>query len=164
MGKRVAILGSTGSIGCNAIEVVQHLGPPYSVTAISGNRQIDKLIETFKDDVDLIYNVDPVAAQLLDAKSLKPGLGDLTAEMVKRYKAATGAQEVPPHTSMGFNQAWIFLSDVLPRAIKKYGGFDPEALRKAIRDHLRKHPAVKSWRPVNENEGGDGATVAVLDT
>ena len=51
--------------------------------------------------------------------------------MVKRYKAATGAQEVPPHTSMGFNQAWIFLNDVLPRAIKKHGGFDPEALRKA---------------------------------
>ena len=61
----------------------------------------------------------------------KPGLGDLTAEMVKRYKAATGAQEVPPHVSMGFNQAWIFLTDVLPRAIKKHGGYDPEALRKA---------------------------------
>jgi branched-chain amino acid transport system substrate-binding protein len=100
----------------------------------AGYGQIDKLIDTFKDDVDLIYNVDPVAAQLLDARSLKPGLGDLTAEMVKRYKAATGAQEVPPHTSMGFNQAWIFLSDVLPRAIKKYGGIDPEALRKAALD------------------------------
>jgi len=97
----------------------------------AGYGQIDKLIETFKDDVNYFYNVDPVAAQLLDAKSLKPGLGDLTAEMVKRYKAATGAQEVPPHTSMGFNQAWIFLNDVLPRAIKKHGGFDPEALRKA---------------------------------
>ncbi|MBM3597407.1 MAG: ABC transporter ATP-binding protein [Alphaproteobacteria bacterium] len=97
----------------------------------AGYGQIDKLIETFKDDVNLFYNVDPVAAQLLDAKTLKPGLGDLTAEMVKRYKAESGAQEVPPHTSMGFNQAWVFLTDVLPRAIKKHGGFDPEALRKA---------------------------------
>jgi branched-chain amino acid transport system substrate-binding protein len=97
----------------------------------AGYGQIDKLIATFKDDVDLFFNVDPVAAQLLDAKSLKPGLGDLTAEMVKRYKAATGVSEVPPHTSMGFNQAWIFLTDVLPRAIKKHGGYDPEALRKA---------------------------------
>ena len=76
-------------------------------------------------------NVDPVAAQLLDPKTLKPGVADLTAEMVKRYKAETGAQEVPPHTSMGFNNAYIFLSDVLPRAIKKHGGYDPEALRKA---------------------------------
>ncbi len=97
----------------------------------AGYGQIDKLIETFKDDVNYVYNVDPVAAQLLDPKALQPGLGELTAEMVKRYKAETGGNEVPPHVSMGFNQAWIFLADVLPRAIKKHGGFDPEALRKA---------------------------------
>ena len=97
----------------------------------AGYGQIDKLIETFKDDVNYVFNVDPVAAQLLDPKALQPGLGELTAEMVKRYKAETGGNEVPPHVSMGFNQAWIFLSDVLPRAIKKHGGFDPEALRKA---------------------------------
>ena len=97
----------------------------------AGYGQIDKLIETFGDDVNYFYNVDPVAAQLLDPKTLKPGVADLTAEMVRRYKAETGAQEVPPHVSMGFNQAWIFLTDVLPRAIKKHGGFDPEALRKA---------------------------------
>ena len=38
---------------------------------------------------------------------------------------------MPPHASMGFNQSWIFFTDVLPRAIKKHGGIDPEALRKA---------------------------------
>lgn len=97
----------------------------------AGYGQIDKLIETFKGDVNYIYNVDPVAAQLLDAKTLAPGIGDVTAEMVKRYKAETKVAEVPPHASMGFNQQWIFLTDVLPRAIKKHGGFDPEALRKA---------------------------------
>jgi branched-chain amino acid transport system substrate-binding protein len=97
----------------------------------AGYGQIDKLIETFKTDVNYTYNVDPVAAQLLDPKSLKPGLGDITAEMVKRYKAITKVNEVPPHASMGFNQAWIFLTDVLPRAIKKHGGADPESLRKA---------------------------------
>jgi branched-chain amino acid transport system substrate-binding protein len=97
----------------------------------AGYGQIDKLIAAFKDDANYIYNVDPVAAQLLDPKTLKPGLGELTAEMVKRYKAETNANEVPPHVSMGFNQAWIFLTDVLPRAIKKHGGFGPEALRKA---------------------------------
>ena len=97
----------------------------------AGHAQIDKLSETFGDDVDFLYNVDPVAAQLLDPKALKPGLGDLTAEMVKRYKAEAGGNEVPTHVSMGFNQAWIFFTDVLPRAIKKYGGYDPEALRKA---------------------------------
>jgi branched-chain amino acid transport system substrate-binding protein len=100
----------------------------------AGYSQIDKLYETFKGDVNFLLDVDPVPAQLLDAKTLKAGLGDLTAEMVKRYKAESGAAEVPPHTSMGFNNTWIFLTDVLPRAIKKYGGWDAEALRKAALD------------------------------
>ena len=35
---------------------------------------------------------------------------------------------------MGFNNTWILLNDVAPRAIKKYGGIDSEALRKAALD------------------------------
>lgn len=97
----------------------------------AGYGQIGKLMETFGTDVNYFFNVDPVAAQLLDPKTLKPGLGDLTKEMVKRYQAVKGPADVPPHASMGFNQSWILFTDVMPRAIKKHGGFDPEALRKA---------------------------------
>src|SRR5688572_4446937 len=97
----------------------------------AGYGQIGKLTETFGADVNYFFNVDPVAAQLLDPKSLKGDLGKLTAEMVKRYQAVKGPADVPPHASMGFNQTWIFFTDVLPRAIKKHGGVDPEALRKA---------------------------------
>lgn len=49
------------------------------------------------------------------------------------------------------------------QAVRIIHGFGTGALRKAVREHLRKHPAVKSFRPGNENEGGDGATVAVLE-
>jgi DNA mismatch repair protein MutS2 len=49
------------------------------------------------------------------------------------------------------------------QAVRIIHGFGTGALRKAIREHLRKHPAVKSWRPGGENEGGDGATIAVLE-
>ncbi len=97
----------------------------------AGYGQIGKLMETFGTDVNYFFNVDPVAAQLLDPKTLKGNLGDLTTEMVKRYQAVKGPADVPPHASMGFNQSWIFFTDVLPRAIKKHGGIDPEALRKA---------------------------------
>ncbi len=45
MNKRIAILGSTGSIGCNALEVVESLGAPYRVVALSGHRQTEKIIE-----------------------------------------------------------------------------------------------------------------------
>jgi branched-chain amino acid transport system substrate-binding protein len=97
----------------------------------AGYSQIDKLRETFGPDVDFFCDVDPVPAQLLDAKALAPGLGDLIKIMVERYKAKTGAKEVPPHCSMGFNQTWVLLQNVLPVAIEKYGGADPEAVRKA---------------------------------
>ncbi|HEX6094814.1 MAG TPA: Smr/MutS family protein [Thermoanaerobaculia bacterium] len=48
-------------------------------------------------------------------------------------------------------------------AVRIIHGFGTGTLRKAIREHLRRHPAVKSWRPGAENEGGDGATIAVLE-
>jgi DNA mismatch repair protein MutS2 len=49
------------------------------------------------------------------------------------------------------------------QAVRIVHGYGTGTLRKALRDYLRKHPAVKSWRPGNDNEGGDGATVAVLE-
>jgi len=100
----------------------------------AGYSQLDKLRATFGKDIDNFCNIDPVPAQLLDPKSLAPGLGDLIKIMVDRYKAKTGATDVPPHCSMGFNQTWILLNNVLPLAKEKYGGFDAEAVRKAALD------------------------------
>lgn len=48
-------------------------------------------------------------------------------------------------------------------AVRLIHGFGTGALRKALREHLRNHPAVRSFRPGSEREGGDGATVAILD-
>src|SRR6195256_5861506 len=100
----------------------------------AGHSQIDKLRQSFGDDVNYFHTIDPAAAQLLEPKSLKPGVWEMTQEMVKRYQAIKGPVELPPHVSMGFNNTWILLNDVLPRAIKKYGGFDSESLRKAALD------------------------------
>jgi len=100
----------------------------------AGYSQLDKLRQTFGADIDNFCNIDPVPAQLLDPAKLAPGIGDLTKIMVERFKAKTGATEVPPHCSMGFNQTWILLNSVLPVAKAKYGGFDPEAVRKAALD------------------------------
>jgi branched-chain amino acid transport system substrate-binding protein len=97
----------------------------------AGHSQFDKLEATFGKDADLIFTVDPAPAQLMDVSKLKPGLGELIDFMVKGYKAEKKVDQLPPHVSMGFNNSWIFLTDVLPRAIKKHGGWDAEALRKA---------------------------------
>ena len=45
MSKRIAILGSTGSIGRNALEVIENLGEPYQAVALSAHSQTDRLIE-----------------------------------------------------------------------------------------------------------------------
>jgi DNA mismatch repair protein MutS2 len=47
-------------------------------------------------------------------------------------------------------------------AVRIIHGFGTGTLRKAVREHLRKHPAVTSFRPADEHEGGDGATVVLL--
>jgi len=105
----------------------------------AGHSQYDKLKESFgAREIEGFHTLDPIASQLLDAKKLKPGVGEMTAEMVRRYKAQYDKdipdRAIAPHVSMGFNNMWILLNDVLPRAIQKHGGFGPEALAKAARE------------------------------
>src|SRR3989441_2163085 len=103
----------------------------------AGHSQLAKLKEAFGNEVEGFHTVDPPASQLIDPKRLKPGVAELTQEMLKRYKAfepniPTG--QIAPHVSMGFNNLWILFNDVLPRAIQKHGGFGPEALAMAARE------------------------------
>lgn len=48
MTKRIAILGSTGSIGKNALRVIDALGPEYSVIALSAHCNVELLAEQTK--------------------------------------------------------------------------------------------------------------------
>jgi branched-chain amino acid transport system substrate-binding protein len=103
----------------------------------AGHSQLAKLKEALGNDVEGFHTVDPPASQLIDPKKLKPGVAELTQEMLKRYKAfepTIPAGAVAPHVSMGFNNMWILLNDVVPRAIQKHGGFGAEALAKAARE------------------------------
>ncbi|PYO58601.1 MAG: ABC transporter ATP-binding protein [Candidatus Rokuibacteriota bacterium] len=103
----------------------------------AGHSQLDKLKEAFGTEVEGFHTVDPPASQLIDAKQLKPGVGELTQEMVRRYKSFEPnipVNNIAPHVSMGFNNMWVLLNDVLPRAIQKHGGWSPEALAKAARE------------------------------
>lgn len=43
MTKKVAILGSTGSIGCNTLQVIEALHPAYEVVALSANSSAEQL-------------------------------------------------------------------------------------------------------------------------
>ena len=48
MTKRIAILGSTGSIGTNALRVIEALGPDYQVIALSAHSNIELLAQQVK--------------------------------------------------------------------------------------------------------------------
>jgi branched-chain amino acid transport system substrate-binding protein len=93
----------------------------------AGHSQLDKLQEAFGKEVEGFHTVDPAAAQLLNPKGLKPGVWAMTEEMVRRYRKEFGTGPIAPHVSMGFNNLWILLSDVLPRAIRQSGGWRADA-------------------------------------
>jgi branched-chain amino acid transport system substrate-binding protein len=103
----------------------------------AGHSQLAKLKEAFGNEVEGFHTVDPPAAQLIDPKKLKPGVAELTQEMVKRYKVfepAIPVGQIAPHVAMGFNNIWVLLNDVVPRAIQKHGGLSADALAKAARE------------------------------
>ena len=47
--KRIVVLGSTGSIGTNALEVIRNAGGKFKVTALSGHRNHKLLIEQIRE-------------------------------------------------------------------------------------------------------------------
>ncbi len=48
-------------------------------------------------------------------------------------------------------------------AVRLIHGHGTGALRNALREQLKKHAGVRSFRPGNPNEGGDGATIVFMD-
>jgi len=88
LNKRIAILGSTGSIGCSALEVIAHLGPPYRVVALSGHSQTDKLLEQarkHRPTAIALANSSPSVATELSRLGIKVYEGpDGLVELVRR--------------------------------------------------------------------------------
>lgn len=69
MVKRIAILGSTGSIGVNTLNVARHLGDQISVEALAAHSNIELLEQQAREfRPSLIAVYDPVKAQLLRQK------------------------------------------------------------------------------------------------
>jgi DNA mismatch repair protein MutS2 len=110
----------------------------------------------------------------VDARDLAPLAKPQTASKSSRAKVNVGSDNAEISAELNLigqrvddalDGADKFLDRALlegKQAVRIIHGFGTGALRKAVREHLRRHPAVKSWRPGAENEGGDGATVAVL--
>ncbi len=97
----------------------------------AGWSQIDRLTETFGKDVNHFCNVDPAATEMLDWSKLGPGVADLAKTFVDRYRAKHRVNDLPPHASMGFNNTWILLQQVVTPTVRATGGIAADALREA---------------------------------
>ena len=83
MKKQIAILGSTGSIGTQALQVIEEQSDRYEVYAITANNRVELLIEQarkFQPEVVVIAN---------EAKygQLKEALSDLPIKVYTGSKA-----------------------------------------------------------------------------
>jgi ABC-type branched-subunit amino acid transport system substrate-binding protein len=92
----------------------------------------DKLKESFGKDVNYFFNVDPVSIWLTNEKALRPELLPMIKMVGDEYeKARPGTVIKSAHVGMAASNTYVFMTEVLPRAVKKYGGIDAESLRKA---------------------------------
>jgi branched-chain amino acid transport system substrate-binding protein len=92
----------------------------------------DKLKESLGKDVNHFFNVDPISIWQTNEKALKPELPPMIKMVGEEYdKARPGTVIRSAHVGMAASNTYVFMTEVLPRAIKKYGGIEPDALRKA---------------------------------
>ncbi len=95
MNKRMILLGATGSVGSQALDVAAHLG--YGVLALSAFRNAAKLEEQARRfQVPLVAMVDEVAARDLKARLADTGARVLSGEdgQLELLERAKGAQLV----------------------------------------------------------------------
>jgi len=85
--KRIAILGSTGSIGCSALDVIENLGADYRVAALSAHRQMDKLLEQ-------VRKFKPKAVTITDEKAAREVGAKIEHAGAKLYIGEDGLVEM----------------------------------------------------------------------
>jgi branched-chain amino acid transport system substrate-binding protein len=101
----------------------------------AGYTDYNKLKASAGSDVNYVFDVDPISIWETNPKALKPELPPLIQMVGDAYmKAKPDTVMKSPHLGMAASNTYVFLSDVLPRAIKKYGGITADDLRQAALD------------------------------
>src|SRR3982075_3555253 len=92
----------------------------------------EKLKEGLGGDVNYFFNTDPISIWLANQKTMDAKLPPVIKMVGEEFdKVKPGVAIRSAHAGMAASNTYVFLTEVLPRAIKKYGGVDPDALRKA---------------------------------
>ncbi|MCB1135261.1 MAG: 1-deoxy-D-xylulose-5-phosphate reductoisomerase [Chlamydiia bacterium] len=138
--KRVAILGSTGSIGCNALEVAEHLSDQIEVTALAAYGNIDLLEEQVRRFSPTLVAVGD-KEKALDLQQRLPGvrvlggmegLEELAADACSDIvlSAITGTAALKPtlaairakkRIGLANKEVLVSAGDLVMGLVKKYG-------------------------------------------
>jgi branched-chain amino acid transport system substrate-binding protein len=95
----------------------------------------EKLKDSLGPDANYIFNVDPISIWLTNPETLDPSLPPIIKMVGEEFdKLKPGMAIRSAHVGMAASNTYVFMTQVLPRAIKKYGGIDADALRKAAMD------------------------------
>src|ERR1700688_4289446 len=95
----------------------------------------EKLKEGLGVDANYLFNTDPISIWLANPKGLDPKLLPVIKMVVEELeKIKPGGAIRSPNVGFPASNTYVFLNEVLPRAIKQYGGIDPDTLRKAALD------------------------------
>jgi 1-deoxy-D-xylulose-5-phosphate reductoisomerase len=109
--KRIAILGSTGSIGRSAIEVISHLGGDYRATALAAKSQIDLLAEQ-------VRRVKPAAVAVADAEKAKEFSRTVSSRDLQVYSGASGLVDLVRRDDVDIVLAAVVGAAGLPAALE----------------------------------------------
>jgi branched-chain amino acid transport system substrate-binding protein len=115
----------------------RELGLRFSVLIGQGAGYTDytRIKQAVGNDANYIFDVDPISIWETNPESLKPDLLPMIKMVGDAYmKAKPDTIIKSPHVGMAASNTYLFLSDVLPRAIRKYGGVSADALAKAARE------------------------------
>jgi ABC-type branched-subunit amino acid transport system substrate-binding protein len=94
-----------------------------------------KLKETAGKDANYFFNVDPISIWQTNPASLQPELLPMIKLVGDAYmKAKPDTIIKSAHVGMAASNTYLFLTNLLPRAIKQYGGITSDDLRKAALD------------------------------
>ncbi|HEX3404684.1 MAG TPA: ABC transporter substrate-binding protein [Acetobacteraceae bacterium] len=101
----------------------------------AGYTDYTKIKQSAGNDANYFFDVDPISIWDTNPKALQPQLPPLIQMVGDAYmKLKPDTIIKSPHLGMAASNTYLFLSDVLPRAIKQYGGVNADALRKAALD------------------------------
>ena len=101
----------------------------------AGYTDYNKLKASAGTDINYFMDVDPISIFEVPSKALAPELVPIVKMVGDEYlKAKPDTVLKSAHVGMAASNTYLFMTKVLPRAIKTYGGVDADSLRKAALD------------------------------